>query len=65
MLRFVAETIKSVTISGGLSSLGADDIEESFVERVDTYLYEAKNAGRNMIKSDYETKPPRGLARNK
>jgi diguanylate cyclase len=46
--------IGSVTISGGLSTLREDDTEESFINRVDTFLYDAKNAGRNMIKSDYE-----------
>lgn len=46
--------IESVTISGGLSTLREDDTEESFINRVDGFLYDAKNAGRNMFKSDYE-----------
>lgn len=46
--------IGSVTISGGLSTLREEDTEESFIDRVDNFLYDAKNAGRNMIKSDYE-----------
>ncbi|KZY30900.1 MULTISPECIES: GGDEF domain-containing protein [unclassified Oleiphilus] len=44
--------IESVTISGGLSILRECDTAESFLNRVDGLLYDAKSAGRNMIRSD-------------
>ena len=44
--------IENVTISGGLSTLQADDTSESLLQRADKHLYEAKNAGRNMVRSD-------------
>jgi diguanylate cyclase len=44
--------IQSVTISGGLSVLKPDDDADSLLSRVDAYLYDAKSAGRNMVRSD-------------
>lgn len=44
--------IESVTISGGLSILKPNEDGDSLMRRVDSYLYDAKSAGRNMIRSD-------------
>jgi len=42
----------SVTISLGVGEIQEDDALEAFIQRVDTALYTAKNAGRNQVKGE-------------
>jgi len=56
-LRIVIEehsfsSIDSVTCSFGVTAMNADDTKESFLKRVDTLLYKAKESGRNCVISD-------------
>ncbi len=46
------ETIGQVTISIGLAGMRNDDTVESFIERADRALYEAKEQGRNRVIDD-------------
>ncbi|MEW5056335.1 MAG: GGDEF domain-containing protein [Cycloclasticus sp.] len=43
------ETIGKVTLSAGITQLKSDDSVETFIERADKALYEAKNSGRNKV----------------
>jgi len=43
------ETIGKVTLSAGITCLKSDDSVDSFIERADKALYEAKETGRNKI----------------
>jgi len=43
------ETIGKVTLSAGITSLNTDDSVETFIERADKALYEAKETGRNKV----------------
>lgn len=46
------ETIGKVTISIGIATQRWDDTSESFVERADSALYQAKNSGRDQVISE-------------
>jgi diguanylate cyclase len=43
------DILGTITISGGVAELTADDSAASFIQRADECLYAAKNAGRNCI----------------
>jgi len=43
------ETIGKVTLSAGITSLITDDSVETFIERADKALYDAKQSGRNKV----------------
>ncbi|HEY2069198.1 MAG TPA: diguanylate cyclase [Rhizomicrobium sp.] len=43
------DILGTITISGGIAELSADDCITSFIQRADECLYAAKNAGRNCI----------------
>jgi len=45
--------IKNVTCSFGVTQLMEQDTKSSFLKRVDTLLYKAKESGRNKVVSDY------------
>jgi len=47
--------IDTITCSFGVTELQEDDTKESFLKRVDTLLYEAKESGRNRVVSDIES----------
>jgi len=47
--RAVFDDVGHLTVSIGVSSFLADDALESIVKRADTALYDAKNAGRNIV----------------
>jgi PleD family two-component response regulator len=42
-----------MTVSLGLSQMKQNDTIETFIERTDTLLYEAKKGGKNQIKADF------------
>ncbi len=39
----------SITISGGIAIFSPEDTSVEMIKRADTFLYEAKNNGRNRI----------------
>lgn len=43
--------VKTVTVSLGITEFHADDTPDSILQRADTALYKAKNAGRNRIQT--------------
>jgi diguanylate cyclase (GGDEF)-like protein len=43
----------AVTVSIGLTKMEEDDTLESFIERADMQMYEAKKAGKNQLKVDF------------
>lgn len=49
--RATGKKIAKITMSGGVAEYRRDESRENFIERADVALYEAKNAGRNTIKS--------------
>jgi diguanylate cyclase (GGDEF)-like protein len=44
--------IEQITCSFGVTQLNSDDTKEIMLKRVDTYLYKAKESGRNKVVSD-------------
>lgn len=52
---YTFEDVKKVTCSFGVTTLKGEESKEDFLRRVDEILYEAKESGRNCIKSDYKT----------
>ena len=46
------DKIDTITCSFGVTQLSHDDDKTSFVKRVDTYLYKAKESGRNCVIDD-------------
>ncbi len=48
------ETLGHITISGGIALYAPGETKETFIERADKALYEAKNAGRNVIKTEHD-----------
>lgn len=49
--RTTGKKIAKITLSGGVAEYRKSEAAESFIERTDMALYDAKNAGRNMIKT--------------
>ena len=54
LVEYQLNTIKelTITISIGVTEVKTNDTEDSIFTRVDNYLYESKNTGRNTITSD-------------
>ncbi|GAA5317645.1 MAG: GGDEF domain-containing protein [Candidatus Pelagadaptatus aseana] len=51
-------SIGQITISVGVSTYKDGDSMEGLIERTDSYLYKAKEAGRNRVVSDSNAAPP-------
>jgi len=54
--RETGDSLGSITLSAGISSLAPDDSIRSLIERADERLYQAKRAGRNRVECDF--RPP-------
>lgn len=50
--------IGQITVSIGVSTYKEGDSMESLIERTDSYLYKAKQTGRNRVVSDSNAAPP-------
>jgi len=46
---YIFEEVGHISISIGVTQLTHDDDRDTIIERVDTYLYKAKEGGRNMV----------------
>lgn len=53
-IRKNGKSLHSITLSAGITELRQGDTLESFIDRADTLLYAAKDAGRNIVKGDGE-----------
>lgn len=51
-IRKNGKSLHSITLSAGITELRHDDSLESFIDRADSHLYAAKDAGRNVVKGD-------------
>lgn len=53
--RSTSENLGKITISSGVALLQPDDTPESLIYRADRSLYNAKDAGRNQVMTEYDT----------